>query len=115
EGFGCVEDVMRDSCLDIISSLTQNEKLKAVHLGNGFLYGLHADSPVYMHALIVNSYIQSAWRCIRGGSQISKAFTKQLRLHGAKLYTYQEVEALNFDGDKIKSCETKDFIYEAET
>ncbi|MDM1047625.1 MULTISPECIES: phytoene desaturase family protein [Sphingobacterium] len=115
EGFGYDEDVMRDSCLDIISSLTQNEKLQAVLLGNGFLYGLHADSPFYMHALIVKSYIQSAWRCIRGGSQISKAFTKQLRLHGAKLYTYQEVEALNFDGDKIKSCETKDFIYEAET
>lgn len=115
EGFGYDEGVMRDSCLDIISSLTQNKKLQAVLLGNGFLYGLHADSPFYMHALIVNSYIQSAWRCIRGGSQISKAFTKQLRLHGAKLYTYQEVEALNFDGDKIKSCETKDFIYEAET
>ncbi len=114
KGYGYDAEIMKDNCMSVISRITTNKKLQAVLLGNGFLYGLHADSPFYMHALVINSYIQSAWRCIRGGSQISKALTKQLRKHGARLYTYQEVEKLNFDGNTIESCETKDFKYTAE-
>lgn len=106
--------LMGKTCLEVIQSLTENSKLQAVLLGNGFLYGLHADSPFYVHALTINSYIQSAWRCLKGGSQITKALTKQLRLHGAKLYSHQEVEQLHFDGDKLQSCETQDYKYQAE-
>ncbi|MGO1521295.1 MAG: phytoene desaturase family protein, partial [Sphingobacterium sp.] len=114
QGFGYDEQMMRPSCHEIISRLTSNRKLQAVLLGNGFLYGLHEDAPFYMHALIINSYIKSAWRCIRGGSQISRAFTRQLRLNRARLFTHQKVIKLNFEQDGIKNCETVDHIYEAD-
>ncbi|MGJ1204198.1 phytoene desaturase family protein [Sphingobacterium lactis] len=106
--------IMERSSWDVISSLTSNKKLQAVLLGNGFLYGLHRDAPFYMHALIINSYMQSAWRCIKGGSQITKAFTRQLRQHGTKLYSHQHVTQLNFDGNRIASCETATHRYEAD-
>ncbi len=108
------EELMTHSVQSVLSDLTSNKKLRAVLLGNGFLYAIHEDSPFYMHALIVNSYIKSSWRLIRGGSQLSKAFTKQLRLHQAKLLTYQEVVKLNFKDTTLISCETDDSIYEAD-
>src|SRR5690606_35038027 len=113
KGYKHEDAILSKSCIDVISSLTQNKKLQAVLLGNGFLYGLHADSPFYIHALILNSYIQSSWRCIRGGNQISKAFIKELRKHKAELFNNQEVNKLNFDNDILISCETENCIYEA--
>src|SRR5690606_38081675 len=73
----------------------------------------HSHTPFYVHALTVNSYIQSAWRCVKGGSQLTKAFVKRLREHNAELFRHQKVEKLNFKEKKIESCETADTIYKA--
>ena len=56
-----------------IDSITENEKLREVLAGNNALYaGEAGKTPLYVHALIVNSYIESSWKCIDGGSQIAK-------------------------------------------
>lgn len=115
KGFGYNEEIMQHSVAMVLDSITQNKKLQAVLIGNGFLSGMHyLNTPFYVHALTVNSYIQSAWRCIKGGSQITKAFVKELRKLDASLYKHQKVVKLNFNETTIKSCETDDCIYEAQ-
>ena len=75
-----------------IDEVTENEKLRAVLAGTNFLYaGIQDKSPFYVHALSVNSYIQSSWRCINGGSQITKQLIKQLKNFGGEVYKYKSL------------------------
>ncbi|WP_395048625.1 phytoene desaturase family protein [Flavobacterium sp.] len=92
-----------------IDDLTENTKLRAVLAGTNFLYAGIADkSPFYVHALSVNSYIQSAWRCINGGSQITKQLIKQLKLHGGEIYKYKEVVQFQVEDNTVSSVKMKD-------
>ncbi|WP_374174501.1 phytoene desaturase family protein [Flavobacterium tructae] len=92
-----------------IDECTQNEKLKAVLAGSNFLYAGIADkTPFYVHALSVNSYIQSSWRCINGGSQITKQLLKQLKKYGGEFYKYKEVTRFNVENKKVTSVSMKD-------
>ena len=92
-----------------IEECTQNEKLKAVLSGSNFLYAGIADkSPFYVHALSVNSYIQSSWRCINGGSQITKQLLKQLKKYGGEFYKYKEATRFNVVDNKVDYVELKD-------
>lgn len=90
-----------------IEKLTDNETLRAVLAGSNFLYAGKESSPLYIHALSVNSYLKSAWRCINGGSQITKQLIKSLKEHGGETYKYQEVAVVNFEQDRVASVVTK--------
>ena len=114
KGFGYNEEIMQDSVENVMNSITPNKKLQAVLLGNSFLYAIKSnETPFYVHALTVNSYIQSAWRCVKGGSQITKAFVKQLRSYNTDLFKHEKVEKLHFNGTFLESCETINGIYKA--
>ncbi|MBP4137317.1 phytoene desaturase family protein [Flavobacterium geliluteum] len=94
---------------DTIAEFTSNEKLRAILAGSNFLYAGIADkSPFYVHALSVNSYIQSSWRCINGGSQITKQLLKQLKKHGGEFYKYKEVTHFVVEDNKVTSVKMKD-------
>jgi all-trans-retinol 13,14-reductase len=81
-------------------NLTSNELFKAVLLGNNFLYaGIAEKTPFYVHALSVNSYIQGAYRCINGGSQISKQLIKQLRIYDGEVFKHVEIKNSLFEND----------------
>lgn len=99
-------EAMSTSVHEVLDDIISDKKLKSILLGNGFLYGLHKDSPFYQHALIINSYISSSYRCIGGGSQISKALTKKLREHGAVLYNRLPATGLEFDGEHLSAVLT---------
>lgn len=93
-------------CLD---EVTDNEKLKLVLAGSNFLYaGIEDKSPFYVHALAVNSYIQSSWRCINGGSQITKQLIKQLKKAGGEIYKYKEVTSFTTQENALVSAKMKD-------
>ncbi len=92
-----------------IDEVTDNEKLKQVLAGSNFLYAGIADkSPFYVHALSVNSYIQSSWRCINGGSQITKQLIKQLKNSAGEVYKYKEVTSFETEDNRITSVKMKD-------
>ncbi|MEN9489428.1 MAG: hypothetical protein RL494_1693, partial [Bacteroidota bacterium] len=92
-----------------IDEVTENKELRAVLGGTNFLYAGIADkSPFYVHALSVNSYIQSAYRCINGGSQITKQLIKQLKKHGGEVYKYKEVVRFESEDDDLKAAVMKD-------
>ncbi|NHF60552.1 NAD(P)/FAD-dependent oxidoreductase [Flavobacteriaceae bacterium TP-CH-4] len=91
-----------------IDSLTENEKLRAVLAGSNLLYAGDAEkSPFYVHALSVNSYIESAYRCANGGSQITKRLIRKLKEHGGEAYKHQEVVDFEVVDKKVVSVSTK--------
>lgn len=103
------EEVIHLNTRRMIESITRNPTLQSVLLGSNFLYAGDSDHvPFYVHALTVNSYIQSAYKCVQGGSQISKLLIRRLREHGAEVHKYAEVEAFIFnENNLLKGVKTK--------
>ncbi|MNG68486.1 hypothetical protein D3C87_478720 [compost metagenome] len=109
KSFGFNETVLGTSLKSFLDELTDNELLKAVLVGSNFLYVAKAEStPLYVHALTINSYIQSAWRCINGGSQIAKLLIRQLRKYGGDILKNKEVIAVEMEDQLIKAVRTDD-------
>jgi len=102
-------DILAINAKDYIDEITDNKKLRAVLAGSNFLYaGIEDKSPFYVHALSVNSYIQSSWRCINGGSQITKQLIKQLKANGGEVFKYKEVVHFETEGNDVISAQMKD-------
>lgn len=96
------EEILHLNTKRFIESITSNEKLQAVLLGSNFLYaGDSENTPFYVHALTVNSYIQSSYKCVKGGSQISKLLIRKLREYGAEVFKHSEVSEMIFDDKDI--------------
>lgn len=77
------EEVLDIDTAGFISSITGNRRLQQVLGGNSLLYAGVADrTPLYIHALIMNSFIESAWKCVDGGSQIAKQLHRKILEHG---------------------------------
>lgn len=80
------EDILHIDTHTFLKSVTDNKKLQQVLAGNNLLYAGVADkTPLYIHALITNSFIESAWKCVDGGSQIAKLLNKQIHEHGGEI------------------------------
>ncbi|MBB6679909.1 NAD(P)/FAD-dependent oxidoreductase [Aequorivita sp. 609] len=91
---------------DFIDSITDNKKLRAVLGGSNLLYAGEGErTPLYMHALSVNSYIESSYRCINGGSQITKALLARLRENGGKAYKRHEVTKFVTEDGQVSAVE----------
>jgi len=101
-------DILNIKISDYLDSITNNDLLKAVLAGSNFLYAGRKNTPLYVHALSINSYIKSSWRCVDGGSQISKLLIKKIKEFGGEVYNYQEVVRFGFEGDEMVSIFTKD-------
>ncbi|AMO20989.1 phytoene desaturase family protein [Flavobacterium columnare] len=105
---GYQQEILSINAKQYFEELTSNEKLKAVLVGSNFLYaGVPDKTPFYVHALSVNSYIQSAWRCINGGSQITKQLIKIIRKYNGEVFKHQEVNKFQVKDQKIVSVSTK--------
>ena len=91
----------------VITSLTGNTTLQAVLVGNNALYvGRPDETPFYIHALIINSYIESSWKCINGGSQIGKILAGNIRENGGNIIRNCEVIKIETEGDRAVYAET---------
>src|SRR5699024_11498161 len=74
------------SAKDFIASCTKNKKLQAVLAGTNALYAGEGDkTPLYTHALVINSFIESAYRCIDVGSQMARLFIRAILNNGGKV------------------------------
>ncbi|PIE48986.1 MAG: all-trans-retinol 13,14-reductase [Flavobacteriales bacterium] len=93
--------------VDFLDSITDNEKLKAVLAGSNFLYAGTLESPFYVHALSVNSYVQSAYRCVNGGGQIARLLVKRLLEHGGEIYKRSEVTEFIFEKEELVGVRLK--------
>lgn len=96
------EEILHLNTRRFIESITLDKKLQSVLLGSNFLYGGDSENtPFYVHALTVNSCIQSAYKCVKGGSQISKLLIRKLREYGAEVHKHAEVSEMIFNDDEV--------------
>jgi all-trans-retinol 13,14-reductase len=94
---------------DFIESITSNKKLQNVLAGSNLLYAGEGDkTPLYIHALIVNSYIEGSYRFVDGGSQIARLLRREITDRGGMVKTRKEVTHLHEENGKITFAETKD-------
>ncbi|KAA1244654.1 NAD(P)/FAD-dependent oxidoreductase [Aquimarina sp. RZ0] len=101
------EDLLTLKAKDFIDSVVKDPKLRAVLAGSNLLYAGDPDkTPFYVHALSINSYIESAWRCIQGGSQIAKLLVRKYRQLGGEIFKYQQVNTFNFNENTLVSVST---------
>jgi all-trans-retinol 13,14-reductase len=92
-----------------IESITNDKKLQAVLVGNSMLYVLQSGkTPFYVHAMILNSYIESSWKCIDGGSDIGKFMVQNIRKHGGVIYRNTEVTKILVKDGKASHVEIVD-------
>ncbi|HTB52562.1 MAG TPA: FAD-dependent oxidoreductase [Ferruginibacter sp.] len=99
-------DVLSIDAKAFIESVTSNEKLREVLAGNNPLYaGQPGKTPLYVHALIINSYIESSWKCIDGGSQIAKYIAKNIRAQGGDVIRNTAVTKIVEEEGKITHVE----------
>jgi all-trans-retinol 13,14-reductase len=95
-----------------IESITSNKKLQAVLVGNSMLYVLQSGkTPFYVHAMILNSYIESSWKCIDGGSDIGKYLAKNIREHGGIIHRNTEVKKIVVEEGKVSCVALADGSY----
>jgi all-trans-retinol 13,14-reductase len=90
-----------------IESITSNKKLQNVLAGTSLLYAGEPDkTPLYVHALVLNSYIESSWRFVDGGSQIARYLSRQIVGSGGRIVNYTEVVKFVEEGDQISFVES---------
>lgn len=81
-----------------LEDLTEDKKLRNVLAGTITLYGGTKDeTPLYVHALVVNSYIESAYRCIDGGSRIAIGLAKNVKKLGGVIINNAKVVGSTFE------------------
>jgi len=97
-------DYIKTSINDFIASITKNRVLQSVLAGNLPLYaGVRDKTPTYIHALINNFYIQSAWRIIGGSDVIAASLANSIRGFGGEIRTNSEVTDIICDDAKAVS------------
>lgn len=80
---------------DFIASITSDIKLQNVLAGSNPLYAGEGDkTPLYVHALVVNTYIESSYKCIDGGAQIERYLVKNIKAMGGEIRNYAEVKKI---------------------
>ena len=91
-----------------LTSLTDNRKLANILAGNNALYaGDSEKTPLYMHALITNSYIESSYKCVDGGKQIEQGLTKGIKSQGGTVKNYSEVTEIIVEDGLAKGVKLK--------
>ncbi len=100
------EEVQHIDTRVFIESITNNKRLQQVLAGNNMLYGGEGGkTPLYIHALITNSFIESAWKCVDGGSQIGKQLQKRITENGGVVRRNCKVTAICTDDEKATHIE----------
>jgi all-trans-retinol 13,14-reductase len=92
-----------------LESITTNRKLQNVLAGTSLLYaGVPYKTPLYVHALVINSYIESSWRFVDGGSQIARLLSKEITSRGGVILKHKQVVKLKEEQGKLQYAETKE-------
>jgi all-trans-retinol 13,14-reductase len=80
---------------DYLDALTTNTELQNVLSSTNMLYAGNRDkTPLYIHALINNFYIQSAWRIVGGANSIADCLCKSIHRFGGEVFTRAEVRSI---------------------
>lgn len=91
-----------------LKSITTNKKLQAILAGMNSLYaGEKEKTPLYVHALINNSFIKSSWQMVGGSNQLSFALAKKIEQNGGKILTKQKVVKITGKNSNVNCVDTQ--------
>ncbi len=91
------------STWEYLENLTSNNELRnALCALNGLYAGKKEGSLLFVHGLIYNHYIDSAYRFVGGTNQVTEQLIKKLKENGGTLITSEEVTSFEFDDKKIE-------------
>ncbi|HOY30251.1 MAG TPA: NAD(P)/FAD-dependent oxidoreductase [Bacteroidales bacterium] len=94
----------RENAYDYFTSITDNKKLQRVLAGTNSLYaGVPEKTPLYVHALVNNSFIESSWKVVDGSSQIADILAAKIILNGGKIITSARAEKFVFNNNRLTS------------
>lgn len=91
-----------------IDNLFSDKLLARIVGANNMLYAGNELTPFFVHAVVVNSYMQSAYRCIDGSSQIARHMVESIKAMGGTVLNYHEVSGFNISGDEVTSVRMTD-------
>ena len=101
-------DILSIGAWDYLETLTSNVRLQGVLMGNGLLYaGDRKTTPLYVVALIMNSYLKGSYRMINGGSQIAKVLTRKIHQFGGRVLKHQDVVFAKYQDNEVRSVVTR--------
>ncbi|UXP30751.1 NAD(P)/FAD-dependent oxidoreductase [Reichenbachiella agarivorans] len=102
-------EYMYDGATQRINQYTSNPKLQQVLAGSNLLYaGEENKTPFYVHALIINSYMMSAYKFQHGGSQISRSLNYSIKDLGGTIVRNAEVTSINHNDTSVESVTLQD-------
>ncbi|HLP50249.1 MAG TPA: NAD(P)/FAD-dependent oxidoreductase [Chitinophagales bacterium] len=95
--------IFTTSVKQYFEALTTNKKLQNVLAGTNLLYaGTHL-TPLYVHALVVNSYIEGAYKIKNGGDQIVKLMARIIKENGGEVLRMHAVKSIDVESGVAKS------------
>ena len=105
-----LDELINKNAHDHINEFVKNNKLKNILAATSLLYGgVTEKTPFYVHALVLNSYIESSYRCIKGGSQIAIELSRVIHRYGGTVLKNKKVTDTEFDEEgKVKCIITAD-------
>lgn len=105
-----LDNVLLNRCtMDFLHTITNNRRLISVLAGaNSVYHGAAMRTPLYLHACIRNSFVNSALRINGGSDKLTVLLVETLASLGGQVLTEAEVSGFVVKGDKIDSVELKD-------
>lgn len=99
-------DFFATSAAGMIESVTANPDLQNVLAATSLLYGgIKNKSTFYEHAMINNSYMESAYRFIGGSMQVSLELVNTIRANGGAVLNRKEVNRILVKDESIQGVE----------
>lgn len=97
---------------DFIRSVIRNPRLQNVLAGNNLLYAGHEKrTPLFIHALINHSFIESAWRMVDGSHQMVQQLVASFQANGGTLLTGSKVVRLTAEKDHVAAAVLENGMY----
>jgi all-trans-retinol 13,14-reductase len=102
-------NIFKRSIKQFLEELTPNQKLRSVLGGTNLLYaGIGDKTPLYVHALVLNSYIESSWKCTQGSDQISNLIAKGIKAMGGDIFRKKKVTKIHVEDGEAQYVEMED-------
>lgn len=92
-----------------LENLTNDTILQNVLAGTNLLYaGVPEKTPLYIHSLIMHSFINSAWRLVDGSHHLAIALADSIKSNGGEVLRNTEAKRFRFTENSISAIETKE-------
>ncbi|MEN8121049.1 MAG: FAD-dependent oxidoreductase [Bacteroidota bacterium] len=102
-GISTDERVLQQSAYKYIQSVHPDRKLQQVLAGMNPLYGgVVEKTPLYVHALINYSFINSVWRLVDGSSQIAARIADGIKSNGGEIMLSSKVVSIGGKNKQVQ-------------